>query len=358
MKKYFASHIYEEDINGIPMEVLPMSPEDKWVDDRRWTTAASEAGAKKNIRAKIRKDLGYDWKEIQHVDMVFGPVKKETYLGLYNMPVVVVENENMNKEENDMENVVENLVGTFEHEDFYNFKEEKIMNKKEMVKNSNAVLMQIINKRTNEEKRLFSQIWKILHDSDCYVETSIDKPDTHVLLVHEEEGVLVTINSAIEFGREIYTEISQLVDETNAKAARNRLSTLFSKKAEKPATDNPYESMAKTSAERWTLTAEVMLQYLKPGKEKPEKFTVKRKITVVKVEDKFYNGYVYHSNGQYLGHWYWNVKYNRPSFKPNQDIGDYNRINYEYAIRKALRTIGLHSEYMPESADRYTKKAV
>ena len=271
---------------------------------------------------------------------------------------VVVGNENTNKEENDMENAVANLVGTFKHEDFYNFKEERIMNKKEMVKNSNNMLMQIINKRTNEEKRLFSQVWKILHDSDCYAEASIDKPDTHVLVFHDEEGVLVSVNSAIEFGREIYIEIGQLVDETNAKAVRNRLSTLFSKKAEKPATDNPYESMAKEEANHWTLTAEVILQYLKPGKEKPEKFTVKRKITVVKVEDKFYNGYVYHSNGQYLGHWYWNVKYNRPSFKPNQDIGDYNRINYEYAIRKALRAIGLHSEYMPESADRYAAKPI
>lgn len=331
MQKYFASHIYEEDINGIPMEVLPMSPEDKWVDDRRWTTAASEAGAKKNIRAKIRKDLGYDWKEIQHINMVFGPVKKETYLGLYNMPVVAVENESANKEE-------------------------KAMSKKEMVKNSNAVLMSIIDKKTSEEKHLFAEVFHILHASDCYVDKSIDKPDTHVLVFHDEEGVLVSVNSAIEFGREIYTEISQLVDETNAKAIRQRLATLFGINKKEEA--NPYQDMAKVPAERWTLTAEVTLQYLKPGEEKPGKFTVKRKITVVKVEDKFYNGYVYHSNGQYLGHWYWNVKYNRPSFKPNQDIGDYNRINYEYAIRKALRTIGLHSEYMPESADRYAKKAV
>lgn len=357
MKKYFASHIYEEDINGTPMEVLPMSPKDKWVDDRRWTTAASEAGAKKNIRAKIRKDLGYDWKEIQHVDMVFGPVKKETYLSLYNMPVVAVENESVNKEENSVENVVANLVGSFEHEDFYNFKEEKTMNKKELVKNSNAVLMEIINKKTNEEKKRFSEILHILHDSDCYIDRSIDKPNSHVLLLHNEEGVLVTIASAIEFGREVYIEIGQLVDETNANAIRNRLTALFNS-AKKTEEANPYQDMAKVPAERWTLTAEVVLQYLKPGKDNPEKFTVKRKITVVKVEDKFYNGYVYHSNGQYLGHWYWNVKYNRPSFKPNQDIGDYNRINYEYAIRKALRTIGLHSEYMPDSADQYAKKSV
>lgn len=252
---------------------------------------------------------------------------------------------------------VNSLVGTFEHEDFYNFKEERIMNKKEMIKNSNAILMNIIDKKTNEEKHLFAEVFHILHTSDCYVDKSIDKPDTHVLVFHNEEGVLVSVNSAIEFGREIYTEIGQLVDETNAKAIRNRLTALFNS-AKKTEETNPYQDMAKVPVNRWTLTAEVILQYLKPGEEKPGKFTVKRKITVVKVEDKFYNGYVYHSNGQYLGHWYWNVKYNRPSFKPNQDIGDYNRINYEYAIRKALRTIGLHSEYMPESADRYAAKPI
>ena len=375
MEKYFASHIFEEDKNGVPMELLVMSPEDKWSDNVRWTTAASVAGAKKNIRAKLRTVLGYDWKQVQAVDMVFGPIKKEVYFGIYK------KNSAKEEKKTDTNKIVDELIQECSIENVSNAKtettassnvdtvenktaqsapenkEEKVMNKKEMVKNSNAVLMEIINKKTNEEKKRFSEILHILHDSDCYIDRSIDKPDTHVLLLYEEEGVLVTVNSAIEFGREIYTEIGQLVDETNAKAIRDRLTVLFNstKKTEEA---NPYQDMAKVPAERWTLTAEVVLQYLKPGKEKPEKFTVKRKITVVKVEDKFYNGYIYHSNGQYLGHWYWNVKYNRPSFKPNQDIGNYNRISYEYAIRKALRTIGLHSEYIPDSADRYAKKSV
>ena len=273
---------------------------------------------------------------------------------------IVVENESANKEENDMENAVANLVGTFENVDFYNFKEERTMSKKEMVKNSNAVLMNIIDKKTNEEKHLFAEVFHILHASDCYVDKSIDKPDTHVLVFHKEEGVLVTVESAVKFGREVYVEIGQLVDETNANAIRKQLAALFSsdKKENKAPEANPYQDLAAAPVERWTLPVDVTLQYLKPGEDKPRKFTVKRKITVVKLENKFYNGYVYHSNGQYLGHWYWNVKYHRPTFKPNQDIGDYNRINYEYAIRKALRTIGLYSEFMPESADRYAKKAI
>jgi len=354
MNKYFASHIYEEDQNGVPYEhFAAQSAEERWADPLRWTTAASENGAKKNIRAKIKAVLGYDWKSIQSVNMVFGPVKKETYLGIYHAPA------SEKKVEESVENTVNTLVETFEYEDFYNFKEEKVMNKKEMIKNSNAVLIQIIDKRTNEEKHLFAEVFRVLHNSNCYVGKSIDKPDC-VVVSHDEEGVIVAVKSAIEFAREVYTEIGQLVDETNAKAIRSRLEELFGihKEATGKEEVNPYEELAASSASRWTLMAEVILQYQKPGEDKPRKFTVKRKVTVVKLEDKFYNGYVYHSNGQYLGHWYWNTKYNRPSFNPKQDIGNYNRINYEYAIRKALRTLGLHSEYMPEAADRYAKKAV
>ena len=104
MEKYFASHIFEENVNGAPIEVLPMSPQDKWADDRRWTTAASINGAKKNIRAKIKAALGYNWKEIQHVDMIFGPVKKETYLGIYNVPA-----ENVKAEEENVMSKTENI---------------------------------------------------------------------------------------------------------------------------------------------------------------------------------------------------------------------------------------------------------
>ena len=248
----------------------------------------------------------------------------------------------------------------FEHEDFYNFKEERIMNKKEMVKNSNAVLMQIIDKRTNEEKHLFAEVFHILHASDCYIDKSIDKPDTHVLLLHDEEGVLITIASAIEFGREIYTEISQLVDETNTKAIRQRLAALFgtNKKEEAPAKVmqevNPYEGLAQEKAEKpQVLTFDLNLEYQKPG-DIPRDFHVTRKISVLH-EGNFYHGYVYHSNGQYLGHWYWNVKYLRPIFTSNQDVGDGNKDRYEVAIRKALKTIGVYCIYMPESADRKSK---
>ena len=338
MNKYFASHIYEEDTFGVPYEhFAAQSAEERWADPLRWTTAASENGAKKNIRAKIKAVLGYDWKSVQSINMVFGPVKKETYFGIYHAP-----------------------AGEKKAEESVDNKEEKPMNRKDLIKASNAVLVGIINNKTNEEKHLFSQVFKTLHDSDVFVQACLDDPDT-VVITHDYAEAFVAVKSAIEFGREVYAEIGKLVDETNAEGIRMCLEMLFKSDKKKEAPDetkNPYQDMVSAPENRWTLMAEVILQYQKPGEDKPRKFTVKRKVTVVKLEDKFYNGYVYHSNGQYLGHWYWNTKYNRPSFKPNQEIGEYNKQNYEYAIRKALRAIGLHSEYIPEAADRYAKKAV
>ena len=117
---------------------------------------------------------------------------------------------------------------------------------------------------------------------------------------------------------------------------------------------NPYEGLAQEKAEKpQVLTFDLDLEYQKPG-DIPRVFHVTRKISVLH-EGNFYHGYVYHSNGQYLGHWYWNVKYLRPIFTSNQDIGDGNKDRYEVAIRKALKTIGVYCIYMPESADRKSK---
>lgn len=114
--------------------------------------------------------------------------------------------------------------------------------------------------------------------------------------------------------------------------------------------ENPYDKLAEQTAPKTELlTFDVDLEY------QNRICRVKRQISVLNEEKNFYHGYVYHSNGSYLGHWYWNVKYLRPIFTPKQNIGDGNKDRYEVAIRKALKTIGVYCIYMPESADRKSK---
>ena len=139
--------------------------------------------------------------------------------------------------------------------------EEKPMTKKDMVKASNAVLMQIIDKRINEEKHLFSQVFHILHDSDVYVQACPLDPNT-VVMTHCDADVFVTVKSAIEFGRDIYTKIGQLVDENNTKAIRNRLIGLFgtNKAKQKTTVSNKPETVEKktaTAAENKTASAPI-----------------------------------------------------------------------------------------------------
>ena len=115
--------------------------------------------------------------------------------------------------------------------------------------------------------------------------------------------------------------------------------------------ENPYDELAEQTAPKTKLlTFDVDLEY------QDRICRVQRQISVLSEEKNFYHGYVYHNNGNYLGHWYWNVKYLRPIFTSKQDIGDKNKASYELAIRKALRTIGIYCRYMPDSADRYSKQ--
>ena len=202
----------------------------------RWTTAASVNGARKNIRAKIRQALGYDWKQIMAVDMVFGPIKKETYLGIYTKP----------KQDQTVENVAKD----------------------------------------------------------------------------------------IQKGKPEETATSE------SAAAQEK---------EENEMNNPYEEMAAMQITKPdTLVFDVKLKY------KEKLFTVKRKITVAK-DNGLYHGYVYHSNGAYLGHWYWNTKYLSPVVNPKEDIGAENKNRYEVAIRMALKKFGIYSTYMPGYADRYSQ---
>ena len=137
--------------------------------------------------------------------------------------------------------------------------------KKAVRKISNQLLSQIIDKRVNEEKHLFSKVFNILYDSDIYADISVDKPDTHILVfynkkdveLYDMEGVLLPIESAVKFARAAWVEMPNLVDEKNAAACRARIQALFPpKKKEEPKTE-PVVNKPVAAAENKTASAPI-----------------------------------------------------------------------------------------------------
>ena len=123
-------------------------------------------------------------------------------------------NVEINKEEKEME--VKTLYAGID-----------LTDKKTVRKISNQVLSMIIDKKTNEEKHLFSKVFNILYDSGAYMD--ICKEEDKIMVLFGDSGVNITTKSAIDFSREVYIEVQdpEWVDAKNAAAIRARLTDLF-----------------------------------------------------------------------------------------------------------------------------------
>lgn len=153
------------------------------------------------------------------VSKVINFVKEEENMGNIEKAVeteVKVESTNaeVNKEEENME--IKTLYKDVDRTD-----------KKVVRKISNQVLSMIIDKKTNDEKHLFSKVFNILYDSGAYMD--IAEEDDKITVLFGDSGIVIPTKSAIDFAREIYLEVQdpEWIDAKNAAAIRARLTDLF-----------------------------------------------------------------------------------------------------------------------------------
>ena len=104
--------------------------------------------------------------------------------------------------------------------------EEKIMTTKELKAANNVVLCKVIDRKTNEEKQLFSRIFNILYDSGAKM-SELDAGHIVVGKYGSDAGMTPTTENAYAFAREICKDAEFVFGELNGKAIIARLEEIF-----------------------------------------------------------------------------------------------------------------------------------